>query len=477
VADASDFDEGAEITVGSERTFISHKSGNRLFYAPFLVNLAPISATVTRLAVNNVYIDDRKLLLDRDYTIDATTAELTLDPLAEVNVASVRAVTGTVTFSSGSRAVTGTNTIFDQELRSGDWIRLIGNVDYFEILSIESATALTLRTNATYSGINLSSRYKSPNYYTEGETILSCDTLGKTEDGLSTGALIKTAADIVLDILSDVSSSDIDTASFTLAAELAPQTLGLVIPTNVSDKKTPNAREVISNINKSVFGSLVQTADFALKYNILSPKRSQSATRFSEKDVLSFKITTDSSRIVKTTRINFKKREFNPMALKSTFEQSVSISASGQYLVETDKEFELDTLLVEETPARLHAQRFSFFFSIASSVVQLDTKLKASRMEVNDKVSIEHEKFYERIGSTDKRKVAAVQALKKSIFDSSIALEDLSNAFSRCGVITENDHDNYDDSSAEERAFAGFITDPFGMQGNDPETWGVSLIW
>lgn len=61
-----------------------------------------------------------------------------------------RTLTGTLTLTSGSAAVTGSSTAFTTELEVGDKIILDADETWAEILSIESATALTL--TAVYGG-------------------------------------------------------------------------------------------------------------------------------------------------------------------------------------------------------------------------------------------------------------------------------------------------------------------------------------
>lgn len=66
-----------------------------------------------------------------------------------------QSLTGTLTLTNGSTAVTGSGTAFSSELEVGDKIILDADETWAEILSIESATALTLTT--AYAGTGGSS--------------------------------------------------------------------------------------------------------------------------------------------------------------------------------------------------------------------------------------------------------------------------------------------------------------------------------
>lgn len=65
--------------------------------------------------------------------------------------ATAASITGNVTFTVNSTAVTGGGTAFDTELSPGDWIRVNSSATaWYEVLSVASATALTL--NSEYLG-------------------------------------------------------------------------------------------------------------------------------------------------------------------------------------------------------------------------------------------------------------------------------------------------------------------------------------
>jgi len=72
-------------------------------------------------------------------TLDITTAP-TEDTLEGT-------LTGTVTFTSGSKAITGSGTAFLTELSSGNYIRVSDGTTYYKVASIETDEALTLSLN------------------------------------------------------------------------------------------------------------------------------------------------------------------------------------------------------------------------------------------------------------------------------------------------------------------------------------------
>ncbi len=74
--------------------------------------------------------------------IDEDTIEIDVDATPDAGGSGT--LTGTVTFASGSSAVTGSGTDFDGELAAGYHIRPSGGTRWYKIYSITSDTALTL---------------------------------------------------------------------------------------------------------------------------------------------------------------------------------------------------------------------------------------------------------------------------------------------------------------------------------------------
>ena len=478
VADPTDIMEDDDVTIGSEVVPVQRVSGDIITLTQNLVALPSVGATVRRNAVTNCYINDRKLTYSRDFTIDATTGTLTLDPLAEFNVAPTTRVAGTLTFSNGSRTVTGASTFFKAEFQPGDWVKASNQTTWFEVHSVESDTSMTLKTTASYAAATNGDKRRPLVFGDDGFT-LSCDVLGATDDGTSDGTLIKTGPMIALDLLDQVGLSDLcNTASFTDAVDLADRRLGLVIPKKCADQTIPKVRDVINEINQSIFGVLYQDSSFLLAYGVIKPTLpAGDVLTLKEADVLKLAVKSDSSRIVKTVKVNYLKREYDPVAKAATFLQAEKMSNNAAYLAKSLAEKIVETLLVDATDAQIYANRWAYILEVASSVVSIETKMQAALAQINDVVDLQHEKLYERVGSTSKRKIAAVHEARKSMSDSRIELDDLANAFSRVAVITEDDAPSWDDSSEEERFYNSFITDSYGMQGNDPDTAGINEIW
>lgn len=477
LSDVEDLRIGDKLQIGSEFTFVRRISGNSVKLTTNLVDLPSIGSNVTRLALSNVYLNG-DTLFESDYSFDADTSILTLGELAEFNVASVQSLVGmSITFNMGSRSVTGIGTKFTSQLEPGMWVKVLNQVDWFEVLQVIDDTNLELRTAASYTDTDVG-YFKAPEYYDEGRSVISVDCLGKTKDGTKTGVLIKTASEIVQDVLEDSGLGPyLETSSFDTAKILAPQLVGMVIPKRMSDKSTQKIRDVIGNISESVFGSLIQTNDFQLAYNILSPKRQLTDKKFTEKDLLEFSIESDSSKLIKTAQVNYLYKEYDYLALIGTNKQVSHTPNNNAYLQKSVLVSKFDSHLVLEDEAKTLAQRFALILQLSRATVKIKTKLQGARLSANERVWLSHEKLYERIGTNLNQKISAVESISKSGTNSNVEIDDLSGTFSRCGTITENTANDFDASGLNEKMINGFITDDWGMIDNDSETFGVNLIW
>jgi hypothetical protein len=477
VADSSDVEAGDLILVNGAGATVDRVSGNIIMLATALETIPVAGDTVIRPPVKAVYLNQRRLVVTRDYSVDASTALLTLTSSAEFNVAPIVKIKGLVAFTNASASVVGTGTVFTSDLEPGDWLRASGEGDYFEVLKIDDDTHLTLRTNSTYTASGLAGYAKKPEYFTEGSSVLSCDTLGATDNGTTSGVLLKTAPQIVEKILTDAGLGDvINTASFVTAKSLTSTKIGIAIPRTVDDNKSPLVRDVITRINQSDFGSLIQNADFELEYHILEPEKA-TLTQLKEHDALKFSIDSSSNSLAKISTVKYLLKEADPTTGTVSNVQVSSTSESAQYLAKTIREFSIETCLVTDNDALIFANRWSFIFEVASSLIKIGTKLQAARFKVGDTLDLSHEKLYHRVGSTSSRKIAAIQSISKSVNSVTIELEDLANAFSRCAVISPDAANAWDSASDSEKASYGYITDDYGMQNNDPDTFGGNCIW
>lgn len=478
VEDATDIYAGDFVYIGTlgsgELVQVSEVLGTRVLkLATSLATIPAIGTVVRRPAVQNVRIDDVFLTYYRDYTFDATTAILELRDTAESSAAPIKQMTVNLSFTSGSRSVTGSN--LKGTIKPGYMVGVVGNADFFEVLSVDSDSALTLRSAATFTS-NTTGRYKSL-IFDPDEHTLSLDALGKTEDGLTSGVLMKSAPQMVKGLLVAAGlASEIDTASFTDALLLVPQHLGIVSPDTNRGTTMLSFRDLINRANRSVFGSLVQNASFKFSYQILEPNKPSSTMKFNEADVLSFSLDSTSENTVKTTIIQYHPKEYDYLTGEESIQTSQKTSDTATHILKTSREKTISTYLVSSDDARIMAARWAFLLEYSTGRLKFTTKLQANSLEVGDVIEIEHRKFFERYGGSGKRRLMFVESVKRDGLSVQVEATDLSNAFNRVASFT-NETAEFGSAPEDARLYSGYFTDEYGLIGNSAGSHGINLFW
>lgn len=478
VNDNSDIYAGDWIYIGDlgsgELALVESVTGSHLVTLTSSLGVAPVAGTlVTRPAVQNVRIDDTLLVFYQDYTVDAANATITLTDTAEANSGPIKQLAVNLTFTSGSRTVTGTG--LQGKIKPGYMVGIVGNSDFFEVLSVDSDTSLTLRTAATFSSTAVG-RYKSL-ILDPASSVLSLDVLGKTDDGTSSGNLIKTAPGIIKMLLTDIGlSASLDTSSFEEAEQVAYMDVGAAFPASYLDEETLTYREIINSLSKSVLGTLTQNSDFQLSYQIIRPNKPTDALVLDESDILDITFEATSENIAKTTIVEYLTKEYDYLSGDSSFSTEQKTSDIANYILGTTREKRLSTCLVNSNDANLYAARWAFLTENGSGKAKVITKLQAIDLDVGNIVRIYHRKLFERYGSTLKSRLFFVEGVKKNGSSVQLTLVDLSNAFNRVANVTSSSS-TWANATEDERLFSGYITDSYGLIDNDPDSYGSNVIW
>lgn len=482
VTDTSDIYSGDTLYIGSlgsgNVVTVASVSGQHVInLSTSLAETPLIGTSVLKPGVQNVRIDDIPLEYYRDYTYNSTSAILTLRESAETNAGSINQSVQNATFTIGSAIVTGTG--FDKLIEPGNVVSAVGMTDYYEVLSVDSNTQLTLRVNALQNNSPPSPLKFKTLVYTPDKNVLTLDCMGRTDDGTPSGSLLNTAPEINEVLLIDAGlSNDINTASFTLAKELVYQDIGIIIPENYSDTSTPTYRDILNKVNKSVFGSLVQDQDFNFSYIVLQPNKNPNARRFAEHDVLSFTLDATAEQVVKTVIIQYKRKEYDYLTKSESTQTKQVTSDHSTFVTKTDRQRIIETYLVNDIDAAISSARWSFLLQHSSSRLTLSTKLQKTDLNIGDIIEIEHRKFFDRYGSsiTGYQKLFLVESVKRSGLDTNIVATDLSNLFNRVAAINTLPT-NWDTATDSDRLYGGYYTDTYGLINNDPNSFEVNLIW
>jgi hypothetical protein len=398
---------------------------------------------------------------------NTANAVIEIDPLAEFNIAPIKAVAISFTFTSSSRSVTTTadvdlKTIF----KPRDWIRSndVTHQIWYEILAVAEKT-ITLRTLYAGSTALNQAKKKEPEYI-EDDSLITVSCVGIER----AGEWIKTPAQVVKDlVLNDAGLANINQDSIDDAMQDCPYTVSYIID------KEKKVRDCISDINKSCFGSLFQDQDFDLSYKILNSDKDEDLEALQDDDILGFSTKT------KNTIINKVIASYRPFTDVFSGDDTFKV-------YEFDSDFVNQTSAIQEArevkiflyfdqDAENIAERIAFFNSLTQNVITVKSKLNLTLKSLNDKMYIVLDRMFKRYGSGNRRKIGIVNSIVKNESNATVEFNDLSGVFTRVPSIAPDLLDDYTTATDDQKAKFGFILDNDSLlPDNDDTDLGNNLI-
>lgn len=318
-------------------------------------------------------------------------------------------------------------------------------------------------------------QYKS--FVFSDSDVLSCDVYGKTVDGSTSSPMIRTAPEIVRDLLVMAGSGPyINEENFTQAKDHFSEELSFCVPKVFSDKASNlTYRDIINSVNGSVLGLLIQSNDFQMEYVKMRPS-SLVKMRLDHTDILDFSVESSNKNMLKDAIVEYGHREFD-YATSTTLVSTVSSSSGiGQHILKTNRTRVFESLCLNPQDAQRLADRWAFILEYSSNSFNFSTKLQTAHLQINDIILIDHPKLYSRMGSTGQQRIVMVESIGKKGDLVTITAIDLSNAFNRVAKITDTDQ-SWATAGDETKLMGGFYKDADGMIDGDPESVETNLIW
>lgn len=456
--DVSELYAGDEILVNGVSSVVRRVSGNKLITATSIVPTPSMGDFVTKRPIKKAYLGTKEIVYDRDFLEDNTTGRclLSLDPLAEFNIAEQRIVGVNLTFTNGSRVITTSSTIDLRTLVSTrDWIRSanVARDTWYEILSV-SEQEIVVRSNVIVSGgpYTESAYYKNVEVVDENSLVL-VDCLGME----TSGQWMRTASDAVRHlVLNDALFPAVNEATFAKAKSVCPYILSVVIPKSLG-QKAPLIRDVITDINNSVFGSLYGDSSQNISFSILNSTKPEASEVIRDDDILSFSIET-TQKIANNVIVNYRP-SIDRFSGNESFKSVSHTSKFVDDLIGIKNTIEKTIYLYEDAKAIIMAQRIALFNSLCSSTVKIKAKLNLAQKAVNDKVYLSLDRLYSRYGGLDQRKLGTITGVKKDGFNTEISVTDLGNIYNRVPSIAPSATLDYTSSTADDKIKWGYILD------------------
>lgn len=457
VDDITDFFADDLIDVNGFDVEIKRIIGNEIILKQNLGTTPSVSDPVTKNPVSAAYFGNTQLFINRDWTVSNTSTDaiITFNSLAEFNATPERPLPATsVTFTNGSRTITGSGTTFKNDIRPRDWIRpdSITDTDWYEVLSVDSDTSLTIRTSFAGSTDTTDALRKNVTYM-DDEAIVTVDTLGLERDGV----WIKTGPIAVKDLLeNDAGITNINETGFSNADEIASQTISISIPEEPG-QESPEIKKAINKINMSIFGSLHNDSSFDVTYSSVIGEKPSDLTEIQDQDILSWSV---KSRTEIFSKVIVK---YSPFFDKSTGELSFKqVEYSPEFvrdLVGINRTKEITLNIFNDSDAQTMSERIAFQNSLTRNMLTIKAKLQFAENALNDAILVNLDRIYKRFGGSDRRKIGFINSIKKGTTDTEIVVNDFGNIFNRIGTITPNDADDFTSASNSDIVKNGYIVD------------------
>ena len=485
LANAQDFTAGDFVAIGSFTREIRRVSTDNVITTTQTLTVDPaIGAIVSKNPVQRVFGNGLEYIIDRDYTVSnlTTGCKLIMNPLAEFNISTELNLGGNATFINGSRTVVFTGIEVATNFKARDWVRpnSVSLQVWYEILKIDQAlNTITLRVPfvGAYAG---ETKHKSISGIGD-DTIITVECFGATDDGTPSGIHLKTASQIVQNLMEQSGViNELNQGSFELANEMAPQLMSLAIPFEFNSKM-PQLQEVFEKINKTVFGSLHYNTNFEIEYNILSPDKPDTLPSevITDSDIISWSVNSTSKNIVKNLIASYKHQD----ADRFTGEKSASVieytNDIVNKIIESTAFEEMDIYLWHTQDAETMIQRKSYINEVSQSIIVIKAPIKYASKSINDKLLVKFDRLFGRFGSQldglDKRKICIISGVDKD--DSSVTIEadDLGNIWNRTANVAANSSLDFS-LAGDERIMNGYITDSDELIDNLQATYRLNLI-
>jgi len=478
VADSTDFFAGDIILVDGVESKIRRVSGNLLVLEQNLSPLPSVSDEVSKYPIQAVNEGTRDFVFIRDFTLTNTPfAKLVIDDLAEFNSTTEQALPGSITFTNASRTVTGVGTLFKTDLKVRDWIRP-GLGSWYEILSIDSETQLTIRTNFAQTTVTSTSSEKKNVEYINDNSIITVDCFGKTDDGTEDGVWLKTGPQVIQDLITEAGISEaIDTTSFTEASEEAEYTISLKLPIEYASKSIPTAKESIDAVNVSIMSALHFNPDFELSLSVLNAKKPSNLIAIEDHDIISWDIQTRTDHIRKEVVCRYKHLDADRVSgIESSSFQS-RVNTIAERLSDTTGTDVKDIYIYEEDEAQTIAQRYALMAESSSSKVRVVGKLSLTRLGLAEKMYVSFDRIFYRLGSSSsRRKIGIITSVKKDGLNTVVEMDDLSGLWNKVATIADNSSNEYDSATEDERIRNGYFTDDNSIVTGYEDTYRINLI-
>ena len=470
-----------EIEETSERIEIKNIApGNIVVLRQNIILRPTIGTNVIRQPIQNVYIENTIIPANKFNIINTPYCQVQIDSDVEFQIAKEKNTTYTLNFTNGSRVVTyteGGDINLGEEFQPMDYIKPNHPTytTYFQISYIEGNN-IYLTSNFSNGTTTETVDYKTPNFITD-DTIISCDILGKTVNGLESGEWITNAAQVNYDILTSLNITNLNVTSFTNGEIDANQLVSLTIPYQFNDKSLPNVKTILDDLNKSVNASLTLDTQLRLKFKVVNVFVEDELPIINDFDVISWSITSTNGKLY--NKVNSKYR-FTDTDLSTLDNGSKLVTFDSVFVnryIETGTTFENELKLYKQIEAEISTHRTAYYNRLSVATLTLKTDLRLEYLELGEVIVVDFSRLYKRFGDNlSRKKVMLIVGKTVTTQGITFSLSDLGNTFNTSSYITPNDAPDWTTATEADKLIYGYITDNQGIVNDEENTANTHLI-
>lgn len=446
-------------------------------------------------SVKNVFVNGIKLEPNRDYTVDSTNSTLELGLDAETKISNYTeysnyevGVPSTPPWNNGDTTVLifhkdyPTNTdlsgIIDV-IKPGVYIQISTNTTFYKVKSVSSNNTNLIVTlyNASSDQTVTTGKIRVKSFRFPEDPKLSCDVLGKTDDGTSNGNLLENPSDVIKDILlsSGVSVGDLYLDSFNKIKNIEKTKICLAIPQKQSGGTNEN-RYYINLINNSYLGLLSINKNLSIYIDNIKPNFLNSKTRIDHLNTSKYEVSTFNILQSQDLKIEYNYTEYVPYLDNELLTYSTADNENGKYLSQLTNTFNLKTAIRLQQDADNLVQRWKMIGSFSSNKVKINGYSNISSLNINDAVVFSAPNLTEGYGKSTNI-LGFVTSVKTNVTDTEIELLDLGNFNYRCAKIVNDDYISLLSEDTSNINQSGYYTENDGSINNDEDTLDTNLIW
>jgi hypothetical protein len=427
-----------------------------------VVGFIPVNSHIVRLPVNSVTINGTEIPREF-YTIsNVSETKIEFTDNAEFSVADDLRFLSNVTFTNGSRTVTG-SIDFTGLVNPRDWIKPDAEATWQEVLSVADGS-MVLRT--AYSGTTgaKATVYRKPGYLTDlSEVVVDC--YGKSRGGDKRSTWLRSAPLVMQDTL-DARGILTGDQSWVDATKKAGATVSLILP---EQSEVVQAKTILDKMSQASSVAVSFDNDMELKGVNIAP-RSNPDRVIRDSDIISHSVRIVSGESASKAVVGYRQGDVQ------TVPKLVVTVPYATDVLDIDSTVERNFDLYRMRDSESAAQSWLMGRTLARTDIDVVSDLRLEDVEVGTVVHLDLRRVFSGLGRAGNGKIMLVVGKKVSGNRVTLNLSDLGGTMPRACFIAPDSALKYTEGDNEVKLLNGYVTDEDGSADPDGISVGINLI-